>query len=177
MLGNLQYKEIRDYLLTRKLPIDILMEVNDHFVLQIQELMREENLSFDEALTKTKASWQNELSPYWNGELDLQDRSTLLRNINRNNFWSLTKKSVSYTLPIIFFLFILSKITSFTYFKYVFVAVVFLVFFNPIVNYFRNRKEFRLFKKIQPYFSAVLIFISSFFQRVLSLRDSSKRSL
>lgn len=150
-MTELQLTQIRNYLLEKKLPIDILLEVQDHFVSQINDLQKEENLSFDDALTKTKNSWQNELKPFWNGELDLQDRSKLLRNINRNNFWSLTKKSVCYTLPIIFFLFILSKIASFTYFKYVFVTVVFLVFFYPFINYFRNWKEFRLFNKYNGY--------------------------
>lgn len=57
-----QFAEIRDYLLTKKLPIDIVMEVNDHFVSQIQELMREENLSFEDSFTRTKELWADEFS-------------------------------------------------------------------------------------------------------------------
>ncbi|AZI23619.1 hypothetical protein EIH07_11520 [Chryseobacterium taklimakanense] len=150
-MTELQLTQIRNYLLEKKLPIDILLEVQDHFVSQINDLQREENLSFDDALTKTKNSWQNELKPYWNGDLDLQDRSKLLRNINRNNFWSLTKKSVCYTLPIIFFLFILSKIITFTYFKFIFVILVFPMILIPIVNYLLHRKNFNLFRKYNNY--------------------------
>lgn len=34
---------------------------------------KEENLSFDDALTNTKNSWQNELKPYWSGELEMTE--------------------------------------------------------------------------------------------------------
>ena len=61
MLSETQLTEIRNYLLSKKLPIDILIEVNDHFVSQISDLQREENLSFEEAFEKTKLSWEKEL--------------------------------------------------------------------------------------------------------------------
>ena len=57
-MTELQLTEIRNYLLSKKLPIDILIEVNDHFVSQISDLQREENLSFEEAFEKTKLSWE-----------------------------------------------------------------------------------------------------------------------
>ena len=49
-----QFTEIRNYLLSKKLPIDIHIEVNDHFISQISDLQREENLSFEEAFEKPK---------------------------------------------------------------------------------------------------------------------------
>ena len=58
MIIEQQESEIRNYLLSKKLPIDILIEVNDHFVSQISDLQREENLSFEEAFEKTKENWQ-----------------------------------------------------------------------------------------------------------------------
>ena len=60
MLNELQLKEIRNYLLSKKLPIDILIEVNDHFVSQITDLQREENLGFEEAFEKVKNNWKEE---------------------------------------------------------------------------------------------------------------------
>ena len=57
-----QLTEIRNYLLSKKLPIDILIEVNDHFVSQINDLQREENLSYEDAFEKTKENWKEELS-------------------------------------------------------------------------------------------------------------------
>ena len=60
-MNESQLTEIRNYLLSKKLPIDILIEVNDHFISQISDLQREENLSFEEAFEKTKESWKDEL--------------------------------------------------------------------------------------------------------------------
>ena len=61
MFTDSQLSEIRNYLLSKKLPIDILIEVNDHFVSQISDLQREENLSFKDAFEKTKENWKEEL--------------------------------------------------------------------------------------------------------------------
>ena len=52
-----QLTEIRNYLLAKKLPIDILIEVNDHFVSQILDIQREENLGFEDAFEKVKLKW------------------------------------------------------------------------------------------------------------------------
>ncbi len=118
MLSETQLTEIRNYLLSKKLPIDILIEVNDHFISQISDLQREENLSFEEAFEKTKLSWDKELKPYYHGDLDLLDKSKLLRTINRNIFYSLAKKSLIFTFSIILILIFLSLILNFKIYKY-----------------------------------------------------------
>ena len=61
MITETQLTEIRNYLLSKKLPIDILIEVNDHFISQISNLQRDENLSFDEAFEKVKENWKEDL--------------------------------------------------------------------------------------------------------------------
>ena len=61
-----QLTEIRNYLLSKKLPIDILIEVNDHFISQISDLQREENLSYEDAFEKTKNEWKYELKLRFN---------------------------------------------------------------------------------------------------------------
>ena len=66
MITEQQESEIRNYLLSKKLPIDILIEVNDHFVSQINDLQREENLSFKDAFEKTKNEWKYELKLRFN---------------------------------------------------------------------------------------------------------------
>ena len=86
MFTETQLTEIRNYLLSKKLPIDILIEVNDHFISQISDLQREENLSYEDAFEKTKLSWHKELKPYYHGDWDLEDKIKLLRTLNRNNF-------------------------------------------------------------------------------------------
>ena len=66
MFTELQLTEIRNYLLSKKLPIDILIEVNDHFISQISDVQREENLSFKDAFEKTKNEWKYELKLRFN---------------------------------------------------------------------------------------------------------------
>ena len=58
-MTELQLTEIRNYLLSKKLPIDLLLEVKDHFISQILELEKEENLSFKDAFEKTKNDWKD----------------------------------------------------------------------------------------------------------------------
>ena len=62
MITEPQLTEIRNYLLSKKLPIDILIEVNDHFISQILDIQREENLGFEEAFEKVKENWKEELT-------------------------------------------------------------------------------------------------------------------
>ena len=147
MFTESQHTEIRNYLLSKKLPIDILIEVNDHFVSQINDLQREENLSFKDAFEKTKLSWDKELKPYYHGDLDLLDKSKLLRTINRNNFYSLAKKSFIFTFSIILILMSLSLILNFEIYKYFFVLIIGSVLCIPLINYFKHKKDFSLPKK------------------------------
>lgn len=151
MITELQLTEIRNYLLAKKLPIDILIEVNDHFISQILDLQREENLGFEEAFEKTKLSWDKELKPYYHGDWDLQDKSKLLRTINKNNFYSLAKKSLVYTLTIIALLIILSQSINFEIYKYIFVFIIGIILSIPIINYFRNKENLSLPKKYTKY--------------------------
>ncbi|WP_313503972.1 hypothetical protein [Kaistella carnis] len=46
MISSTEQTQIRDYLIYKKLPIDILLEVQDHFENQIESLERENNISF-----------------------------------------------------------------------------------------------------------------------------------
>lgn len=151
MITETQLTEIRNYLLSKKLPIDILIEVNDHFISQISDLQKEENMSFEEAFEKTKENWKEELTPYYHGDWDLEDRSKLLRTINKNNFYSLAKKSLAYTLSIIALLSLLSQIINFEVYKYIFVFIIGIILSIPIINYFKNKEDLSLPKKYTKY--------------------------
>ncbi|MGS0747894.1 hypothetical protein [Halpernia sp. GG3] len=54
MLKEQQETEIRNYLLSKKLPIHILIEVQDHFISQIKNLEFDKNLQFPEAFKESK---------------------------------------------------------------------------------------------------------------------------
>ena len=62
MITEPQLTEIRNYLLSKKLSIDILMEVEDHLVDQIENLQSSEKLSFADAFDKAKLEWKKDLS-------------------------------------------------------------------------------------------------------------------
>lgn len=58
MITPEQNKTITTYLLSKNLPIDLVLEIKDHMIEQIEN---KENLSFEEAFEKVKISWKEEL--------------------------------------------------------------------------------------------------------------------
>ena len=56
-----QTAEIRNYLASKKLQLDLFLEVEDHFVSQISQLMKDKNIGFEEAFLQTKILWTGEL--------------------------------------------------------------------------------------------------------------------
>lgn len=138
---------IRNYLLTKKLPIDILMEVQDHFVSQIEGYQRNQHLSFSEAFAKTEKSWEKELRPYWKGEMNLEDVSDFMRKmtaqINKNNFLFALKWS-----GIPFFLIYFSAILLPAKLFGIFVlAVLSILIAYALCHYILNFSDFRLLRK------------------------------
>ncbi|WBV61998.1 hypothetical protein PFY12_07725 [Chryseobacterium camelliae] len=55
-----QTDRIKDYLIFQKLPLDILLEVEDHMASQVLEIQNREGLSFEEAFLKTQKLWEQE---------------------------------------------------------------------------------------------------------------------
>lgn len=53
--------EIEKYLKSKNLSTSVFVEVYDHFVMQISELMNKNQITFQEAFLQTKINWQNEL--------------------------------------------------------------------------------------------------------------------
>lgn len=149
MITELQLTEIRNYLLSKKLPIDILIEVNDHFVSQITDFQGEENLNFEEAFDKVKLSWKEELIPYWKGDWDLQDRNNLVRNLEKNIFKEINKKFLTFLLLTIIVFFLLSHFLGIKNFKISFIIISTFILFFPISNFVLKYKDFNLWRKYQ----------------------------
>ena len=98
MVNATQLDEIRNYLLLQKLPIDILMEVQDHIITQIEDIQKTQDLDFDTAFAKAKDSWRKDLRPYWNGSWDLEDRNDLVRNFEKSIWVDFSKQSLKWGL-------------------------------------------------------------------------------
>lgn len=60
-ITNEQTAEIRNYLMSKKLQQDLLVEVEDHFVSQISQFIDNKNICFQEAFLETKILWTGEL--------------------------------------------------------------------------------------------------------------------
>ncbi|WP_294296416.1 hypothetical protein [uncultured Chryseobacterium sp.] len=61
MISLEQENQITAYLNSKKLSPQILSEVKDHFIMQMESLMENENLGFQEAFLAARNSWKREL--------------------------------------------------------------------------------------------------------------------
>ena len=151
MITEPQLTKIRNYLLAKKLPIDILIEVNDHFISQINDLQKEENLSFEEAFEKVKESWKEEITPYWKGDWDLENRNRLVRNLEKNIFKEINKQFLPYLFLLIFLFFSLSYIVNIEIFKILFILISSIILLFPLLNLIIKYRDFQIWRKYQNY--------------------------
>lgn len=92
-MNTVQEKKITDYLVSKKLSLDIQIEIKDHMINQITDLQLDENLSFDEAFSRVKESWKNEFetTSYW---MFFREPIPLIaKKVIREKYNSLLKKS------------------------------------------------------------------------------------
>lgn len=61
MINTSQEIEIVQYLISKKLEKKLLLEIKDHFMLQIAGVMENSHTDFEEAFLQTKMNWKNEL--------------------------------------------------------------------------------------------------------------------
>ena len=144
MFTETQLSEIRNYLLSKKLPIDILIEVNDHFVSQINDLQREENLSFEEAFEKTKESWKDELKIEFSFFGD--NESKIIKRIKKKQNIEFLTKTLKIYLPFLISSFLLANFSNINIFKIFNTSIFIAVLVIPIIIQFYYFKDFQLAK-------------------------------
>ena len=136
MLTENQLLLIREYLSSRKLSMDILIEVNDHFITQIQHLMSDHGLSFEEAFDQTKSSWLKDLSVVYDVRYGFEDSNQLM-NQRRKSFylqsfadhlWITFAVLITFILPAYYF--------SHEAYAYLIVALWLVLLSVPIFYYF-----------------------------------------
>ena len=147
MLNESQLAEIRKYLLTKKLPIDILLEVQDHFIAQISSIQQDENLEFQKAFAKVKESWRKELTLSWKGEISLMDSTDFMRKMRKRIIYADIKQAAVFAIPYIIFLFIYANVTNQYFFKSLFLILFFIPTIIAIASFIYNFKEFKIVKK------------------------------
>ena len=144
MLSKTQLTEIRNYLLSKKLPIDILIEVNDHFVSQINDLQREENLSYEDAFEKTKESWKDELKIEFSFFGD--NESKIIKRIKKKQNIEFLTKTLKIYLPFLISSFLLANFSNINIFKIFNTSIFIAVLVIPIIIQFYYFKDFQLAK-------------------------------
>ena len=144
MFTELQLTEIRNYLLSKKLPIDILIEVNDHFISQISDVQREENLSFEEAFEKTKESWKDELKIEFSFFGD--NESKIIKRIKKKQNIEFLTKTLKIYLPFLISSFLLANFSNINIFKIFNTSIFIAVLVIPIIIQFYYFKDFQLAK-------------------------------
>lgn len=88
-----QLSEIRTYLLGKRLPIDILMEVEDHFITQITEL-EYAGVAFPDALRQVQDAWLSDLKMTYDARYSLDDIAPLTKKITWSRQRLLLKKAL-----------------------------------------------------------------------------------
>lgn len=151
MEENKNNEKIRAYLLSKNLPIDLLVEVQDHLLSQIDELQKG-NMNFVEAFKTVKNSWFTELRfSKYKIQFDLNDRTYFEKKIKEELQIGILKKSFAVTFMLAIFVIISAQILSADYFNYVFLTMLMLVIATPLFQYFKNKKVFKLAKNYDNY--------------------------
>ena len=148
-MTDLQEAQIRDYLLLKKLPIDILLEVNDHFIAQIKNLEIDEDLQFEEAFKIVKENWRNDLTLSWKGEFNVSNSTDLMRKMRKQIESGNLYLTLKYVIPYFFLLFLFANIVTQSIFQIVFIAMALIPFLYATINYSYHYSDFRLAKKYQ----------------------------
>ncbi|MBC7556626.1 MAG: hypothetical protein H7195_06660, partial [Chryseobacterium sp.] len=152
MLNEEQEAQVRDYLLSKKLPIDILIEVQDHFISEINNLEREKDLQFPEAFKEVKENWRKDLTLSWKGGFNLDDSTDFMRKMKKQIEKENILQSLKFVIPSVFVIFLVANFCNVYFFQAFFIAAIFLPLLYASINYIRHYKEFRLPKKYQSQF-------------------------
>ncbi|CAI9682823.1 hypothetical protein [Elizabethkingia anophelis] len=135
-----QDKKITDYLIEKRLPLDILLEVKDHMEDQIAALETEQNLTFDDAFEQTKISWEKDLKMGFSLFSYKFRKITRLQNsIMMRNQLKIQKKAVLIMLAI-FFTTVFSAFYLPQVAKYIFLAIYSSAALSGIVVLISGRK-------------------------------------
>lgn len=151
MMTSVEEKEIvRKYLLSRKLPLDILMEVEDHFLSQLDEIQTQKNnISFKDSFEKVKGFWKDDLKivRYHNGnEVALFAKKIKDKETNKILF-----ESLILSLAIVSVVVLLAKLCKKDYFENLITGLALALLGFSALYYFFNRSRFNLISKYKPF--------------------------
>ncbi|MDV3798141.1 hypothetical protein CMU10_08145 [Elizabethkingia anophelis] len=144
-----QNNPIRQYLLAKKIPWDIMLEVEDHIHTQVQDLEISKNLTYEEAFLEVQLLWKKDL------KIDRPALTTynefLATPFVRKIYWQKRKsvifRSVGFALCVLMLLILAAKGLDISSFRIVFMVIVILSTFIPVLYYIRYFRVFRFTDK------------------------------
>ncbi|WP_404984784.1 hypothetical protein ACI513_15065 [Chryseobacterium sp. M5] len=153
MISAEEKLQVENYLISKKLPLDILLEVKDHMISQIEDKMKDDENDFEEAFSKVESSWRDNfsLTKYWMF-FGHEKIPRIAKNIMKSKFNIILRKS--FLLGLLFFglSFLLIPMSGdFESYKAYFVLSNSLFLLAPILLYVFNFKNISYFKKDSKY--------------------------
>lgn len=171
MITQIQKQEVHDFLHSKKIPVDVLIEMEDHFVSQIIDVQNEKNIGFNEAFIYVKDIWKDELKMKYSYWLNLHAPSFLMKIINRE-FFKTFRKAAAFSIFITALTIVFAKTLSNEIFaevylgiNVVFFAIPFLVlifFLLKDYKYFNTNRKSLQYSVYQR--SGIVVFLAFFFQ-------------
>jgi hypothetical protein len=149
-MTDLQESEIRDYLLSKKLPIDILLEVQDHFIAQISDLQQSKNIDFNDAFKQTKWSWREEFKMVPDANHYQEIPKFYKQRIFKNKTETLIS-TLKCTIPIFLILIALAYFLKPILFKYFTISLLVGLTLMPLIYYILRVKEFDVLEKYKKF--------------------------
>lgn len=170
-MNKFQSREIRNYLLSKNLPMDLLMEVEDHFVAHINELSYIKAMGFEDAFAKVKEFWKEDLTEthYYNGKSIAQ----FVKEIKNRQMNKILFSSLVVTFFLIFLLYLFAFSVSKETFSEVLTYLIFVFLSIAGIHYLVNFSVFRFSKnnpkiKLNIYQNGnILVFFAGFTSIVL----------
>lgn len=98
MINTAQEIEIIQYLISKKLNQKLLLEIKDHFILQISNLMEEQNEGFQEAFLQTKMNWKSELEMVKADFLSARKITRIEKDILQTRFKKMSVYALAFSL-------------------------------------------------------------------------------
>ena len=147
MITAQQKIEIIEFLLSKKMSVDVIMEVHDHFCTHISEQMEKEDISFDEAFLNTQLSWKSDL------KMMKLDNGRLITNFNRTiaakQEITVLLKAVMLVFVVLLLMFVTAQYLSESQFSNLTVWFLVALVLVPLIYFLLNFRDFQLIRKFK----------------------------
>lgn len=162
-MNHSQSLQIRSYLESKKLPLDVVLEVEDHFTEQVETLQDRKNIDFQEAFRLTQESWQQDFMPVRKSWFSFGKVPRIVRQFQQETNKKLTQKSLGIALVLMCYQLVTAKLLDIDYYIVsnilVYLGMSFLIVGMVMVYIFSKIKKRRTRAELYFYNSLLNIFL------------------